>query len=76
MYNRSVVPVYNSGYKYVGCVGRAVDENFKPKWLHSKGFKKHHLYGYNIAKNFIKNNSLFLLQQLMFQKNSCKHTFF
>jgi len=62
MFNRSVVPVYNSEYKYVGCVGRAVDEDFKPKWLHSKGFKKHYLYGYNIAKNFIKNNSIFILE--------------
>lgn len=62
MYKRSVVPVYDEDYNYVGCVGRATDEYFKPKWLHSKGFKKDFLYGYNIAKNYITNDTLFLLE--------------
>lgn len=62
MFKRSVVPVYDENYEYVGCVGRATDDYFKPKWLHSKGFKKNYLYGYNIAKNYITNNTLFVVE--------------
>jgi len=50
MYNRSVVPVYDDSFNYIGCVGRASNDNMKPKWLHSKGFKKCVLYGLNVAK--------------------------
>ena len=53
MSGRVVVPVYDEGYNYVGCVGRSANEQFKPKWLHSKGFKKSVLYGLNIAKDEI-----------------------
>lgn len=53
MFGRAVVPVYDIDYKYVGCVGRSINENMKPKWLHSKGFKKSVLYGLNIAKRKI-----------------------
>lgn len=61
MYNRVVVPIYDKNDNYVGCVGRSVNDNMKPKWLHSKGFKKEHLYGYNIAKNYL-TDSIFLLE--------------
>lgn len=61
MYNRVVVPIYDKEYNYVGCVGRSTSEDIKPKWIHSKGFKKEHLYGYNIAKDYIKD-SIFLLE--------------
>jgi 5S rRNA maturation endonuclease (ribonuclease M5) len=63
MGNRVVVPIYDYDYRYVGCVGRTIYDNVKPKWLHSKGFKKEHLYGLNIAKQHITDNrSLFLLE--------------
>ena len=63
MSGRVVVPIYDKDYKYVGCVGRATNENLKPKWLHSKGFKKSVLYGFNIAKDFMgKKKVLFLLE--------------
>jgi 5S rRNA maturation endonuclease (ribonuclease M5) len=53
MSGRVVVPVYDEGYNYVGCVGRAIKEHLKPKWLHSKGFTKNILYGLNLAKERI-----------------------
>tara|TARA_R110000824_G_scaffold218372_1_gene404949 strand:- start:583 stop:1578 length:996 start_codon:yes stop_codon:yes gene_type:complete len=53
MSGRTVVPVYDEGYNYVGCVGRSTNDQLKPKWLHSKGFKKTVLYGLNIAKEKI-----------------------
>jgi len=63
MSGRVVVPIYDGDYNYVGCVGRATSENITPKWLHSKGFKKSFLYGFNIAKNSMgKNKVLFLLE--------------
>lgn len=63
MCGRVVVPIYDYEYNYVGCVGRATYDNMTPKWLHSKGFKKEHLYGLNIAKNYItEDRSLFLLE--------------
>lgn len=63
MYNRAVVPIYDHKDRYIGCVGRSLQEQTKPKWLHSKGFKKEHLYGLNIAKDTImKERSIFLLE--------------
>lgn len=62
MYNRVVVPIYDQDYNYVGCVGRTMSEYLKPKWLHSKGFKKEYLYGYNIAKNYITKDTIFILE--------------
>lgn len=53
MYGRSVVPIYDESYNYVGCAGRALNSNIQPKWLYSKGFKKAVLYGMNLAKNTI-----------------------
>ena len=53
MSGRVVVPIYDEGYNYIGCVGRAVNESMKPKWLHSKGFKKSILYGLHAAKEEI-----------------------
>ena len=54
MSGRVVVPVYDEDYNYVGCVGRSTNESMKPKWLHSKGFKKSVLYGLNVASEHIK----------------------
>ena len=53
MSGRVVVPIYDEGYNYIGCVGRATDEKTQPKWLHSKGFKKSVLYGLHLAKDEI-----------------------
>lgn len=61
MSGRVVVPVYDEGYNYVGCVGRSIKEHLKPKWLHSKGFKKNVLYGLNIAKDRILETSTAIL---------------
>ena len=63
MYNRAVVPIYDVNDCFVGCVGRSIYDNMQPKWLHSKGFKKEHLYGLNIAKDhIIRNRTVFLLE--------------
>jgi 5S rRNA maturation endonuclease (ribonuclease M5) len=63
MYNRAVVPIYDEDGKYIGCVGRTLDEdNKKYKWLNSKGFKKSfYLYGLSIAKPFIQKTSTIIL---------------
>jgi len=54
MSGRIVVPIYDEDYNYVGCIGRASTDWMKPKWLHSKGFRKSaYLYGMNIAKEEI-----------------------
>ena len=63
MSNRVVVPIYDQENDYVGCAGRSIDDNMKPKWLYSKGFKKCVLYGLNIAKDFIlKTQSAILVE--------------
>lgn len=63
MLNRAVVPVYDVNDCFVGCVGRSIYDNMRPKWLHSKGFKKEHLYGLNIAKeSIIRSKTVFLLE--------------
>jgi len=66
MNGRAVVPIYDIGSNFIGCVGRATNDKFSPKWLHSKGFKKNSLYGINIAKNHMsklfKNPTLFILE--------------
>jgi len=54
MSGRVVVPVYDEDYNYMGCVGRSINDQMSPKWMHSKGFKKSLLYGLNIATKYIK----------------------
>jgi hypothetical protein len=63
MFNRAVVPVYDEDSNYVGCVGRALDdENKKYKWVNSKGFKKScYLYGIWITKPHIQRTSTVVL---------------
>lgn len=61
MRKRAVVPIYDEDGKYLGCVGRSKDNETKPKWLHSKGFKKNVLYGLNIAHKYIKESSSVIL---------------
>jgi DNA primase len=55
MYNRAVVPIYDMSHKFmVGCTGRAIDDNLKPKWKHSDGFKaENNLYNFWYAKEHI-----------------------
>lgn len=63
MYNRAVVPIYDMKDCFVGCVGRSIYDNMQPKWLHSKGFKKEHLYGLNVAlDSIIRERTVFLLE--------------
>jgi len=61
MSGRVVVPVYDEGYNYIGCVGRSTNELMQPKWLHEKGFKKSVLYGLNMAAEHIKNSQTAIL---------------
>ena len=61
MSGRVVVPVYDEGYNYVGCVGRSANGHMSPKWLHSKGFKKSILYGLNIAFEHIQKTQTVIL---------------
>ncbi len=53
MSGRVVVPLYDEDNNYVGCIGRAIKEHIKPKWLHSTGFSKNILYGLHLAKEKI-----------------------
>lgn len=63
MFNRAVVPIYDEDYKYIGCVGRSIDDNNKKyKWVNSKGFKKSlYLYGIWVAKSHIQRTSTIIL---------------
>lgn len=63
MRNRAVVPIYDEDYKYIGCVGRSLDdENKKYKWINSKGFKKSsYLYGLWLSKPHIQRTSTIIL---------------
>ena len=61
MSGRVVVPVYDEGYNYMGCVGRSVNDKMSPKWMHSKGFKKSLLYGLNVAADHIKSTRTVIL---------------
>jgi 5S rRNA maturation endonuclease (ribonuclease M5) len=61
MSGRVVVPIYDEGYNYIGCVGRATNEQMKPKWLHSRGFKKSILYGLHLAKEEIRKTQAVIL---------------
>ena len=61
MSGRVVVPIYDEGYNYMGCVGRATESDTSPKWLHSKGFKKSMLYGLNVAQAHIKESQTVIL---------------
>ena len=61
MSGRVVVPVYDEGYNYVGCVGRSTSDTMTPKWMHSKGFRKSLLYGLNIASDYIKKYQTVIL---------------
>jgi len=62
MYNRIVVPIYDQDNNYVGCTGRTIFENGKPKWLHSGGFQgSEHLYNYNRAKEHIAKSGVMII---------------
>tara|TARA_B100001113_G_C21074154_1_gene606856 strand:+ start:124 stop:1104 length:981 start_codon:yes stop_codon:yes gene_type:complete len=61
MSNRVVVPIYDEDFKYVGCAGRALGNEVKPKWLYSKGFKKSIFYGLHMAKDNIKRTQSVIL---------------
>lgn len=65
MFNRAVVPIYNTDYQYmVGCTGRTIDDNIKPKWRHSADFKaEENLYNFWFAKDYIqKTNEVILVE--------------
>jgi DNA primase len=45
---RVVIPIRDEGFRLVGFIGRAIDEERKPKYLYSDGLKKAHTL-FNIA---------------------------
>ena len=61
MSGRAVAPIYDQFGNYVGAAGRATDENVKPKWLYSKGFKRSVFYGIHRAYNHIKETNTVIL---------------
>jgi 5S rRNA maturation endonuclease (ribonuclease M5) len=61
MSQRVVIPLYDECNNYAGCIGRAIKEHLKPKWLHSKGFDKNILYGLNLAKEKIRETGTVIL---------------
>mgnify|MGYP002840405038 FL=1 len=63
MQGRAVVPIYEETGKYmVGCSGRALNDNMKPKWMHSSGFDAdRYLYNYWNAKKYIEETSCAIL---------------
>ncbi len=61
MSGRVVVPIYDEGYNYIGCVGRSINDHMSPKWLHSKGFRKSSLYGLNVAAAHIQKSQTAVL---------------
>ena len=62
MSGRVVVPIYDEGYNYIGCIGRACYSDMNPKWMHSKGFRKSsYLYGLNMAKDKILETGVAVL---------------
>lgn len=63
MDRRAVVPVYDNSHSYlIGCSGRAIVENDKPKWKHSFGFKAEDcLYNFWYAKEYISNSRTAIL---------------
>ena len=67
MTGRVVVPVYNDAHEVmIGCVGRAVQPNFEPKWLNSKGFNSGaSLYNYWHAKDHILESQVAKSQKII-----------
>ncbi len=63
MYGRAVVPIYDNSHKYmIGCSGRTLDDNIKPKWRHSTGFKSENvLYNYWYAQKHIQETGIAIL---------------
>lgn len=57
MSGRAVVPIYDNDHKFmIGCSGRSIDNNIKPKWKHSDGFKAENcLYNFWYAKEYISS---------------------
>lgn len=56
MYNRAVVPIYDHDHTFmVGCTGRTVIDDIKPKWKHNAGFRaEENLYNFWYAKKYIQ----------------------
>jgi 5S rRNA maturation endonuclease (ribonuclease M5) len=61
MSGRAVAPIYDQFFNYVGAAGRATNEEMKPKWLYSKGFKRSVFYGIHHAYNYIKETGVVIL---------------
>jgi DNA primase len=58
MSGRAVVPIYDTDYQHmIGCSGRSVSDELKPKWKHNKGFSAENcLYNFWFAKKYIKES--------------------
>jgi 5S rRNA maturation endonuclease (ribonuclease M5) len=63
MSGRSVAPIYDQNFMFIGCAGRAENDRMQPKWLYSKGFKKCVLYGIHRAYNrILETGSVILVE--------------
>jgi 5S rRNA maturation endonuclease (ribonuclease M5) len=63
MFNRAVVPIYDVDNQYmIGCTGRTILEDIKPKWRHNSGFKaEENLYNFWYAKDIIQKTKVAIL---------------
>lgn len=63
MFGRAVVPIYDMDRNFmIGCTGRSLDPDLKPKWRHSSGFKsEENLYNFWYAKEHIQKTRTAIL---------------
>lgn len=63
MSGRAVVPIYDSAHQYmVGCSGRTIADQIKPKWRHSSDFKaEENLYNFWFAKDIVQETNEIIL---------------
>ena len=63
MFNRSVAPIYDINHEYmIGCTGRVTNDEIKPKWKHSEGFRAEEcLYNFWYAKEHIQKSKVVIV---------------
>lgn len=63
MSNRAVVPIYDTEYScMIGCSGRSINQEIKPKWKHNKGFSAENcLYNFWFAKKDIQKTGIAII---------------
>lgn len=64
MEGRAVTPIYNENYRFVGNAGRKIgwQKGDGPKWTYDSTLEKgHHLYGLNLARQYILDSGTCIL---------------